>query len=208
MRQMLRWTLLAAFIPALAISWGSTGHVLAEKEMLAGHWHLVFYGKCVMAPVNLNACRSLQGPATFAVMNVPGATLEVKGIGDYVSDKTGKYSVTFRTWVTERAPRTGRPAHCDNSTVFFGVFTRTCLEIGTGHGHIAKGVTGMADFWQDDTAGYWAGNPPAHFVTGGPTDTFNPTCPEVYSAKKFLSLFGFKSVPAGITARVVLTHRP
>ena len=40
------------------------------REMLSGHWHLVFYGKCIMDSHNLQACRSLQGPATFAVMNV------------------------------------------------------------------------------------------------------------------------------------------
>jgi hypothetical protein len=208
MHRTLRATLLAMFVSAIALSSTGRARVIAEKEMLSGHWHLVFYGKCVMSRANLAACRSLQGPATFAAMNVPGSTLEVKGIGDYVSDKTGKYSVTFKTWVTERVAGAAHPAQCNNTTVFFGAFTGTCLEIGTGYGHIAKGITGMSDFWQDETTGYWKGTPPAHFATGGPTDTFNPTCPEVYSAKKFLALFGFKSVPTGITAHIVLKHRP
>lgn len=199
----------AVFVAILSfMSIGSAYSAHAEKEMLSGHWHLVFYGKCVINSQNGAACRALQGPATFAAMTVPGATLEVKGIGDYASNRAGHYTVRFSTWVTERVPGAGRPAHCDDTTVFSGTYTGTCREQGTGHGHIAKGITGMPDFWQDDTSGAWNGNPPARFATGGPTDTFNPTCPGTYDTKRFMRLFGYRTVPAGITARVVLTHKP
>ena len=63
---------------------------------------------------------------------------------------------------------------------------------GSGHGHIAMGITGMPDFWQDDTHGSWNGTPGAHFAAGGPTDTFNPACPGTYDTARFLRLFGFR----------------
>ena len=191
---------------------GATTQVSAQdrepREMLSGHWHLVFYGKCVMDSHNLQACRSLQGPASFAVMNVSGATLEVTGIGDYTSNRTGHYSVRFTTSIVERVPHVGAASRCSNATVFLQTFTGMCRERGSGHGHIAMGITGMPDFWQDDTHGTWNGTPGAHFAAGGPSDTFNPACPGTYDTARFLRLFGFRAVPAGITARVILTHRP
>ena len=178
-----------------------------ESEMLSGHWHLVFHAKCIMDTHNLQACRSLQGPATFAVMEVRGATLDVLGIGDYTSNRTGHYSVRFTTWISERVSGIGGPSHCDNAIVFLKTFTGTCREQGTGHGHIAMGITGMPDFWQDDTRGVWSGTPAARFAAVGATDTFNPACPGTYDAARLLRLFGIKTVPADIFAHVVLTHR-
>jgi hypothetical protein len=200
---------LAAILMMLA---GPSIQVSAQNrelgEMLSGHWHLVFYGKCVMDSHNLQACRSLQGPASFAVTNVPGATLEVTGIGDYTSNRMGHYSVRFATSISERVPHVGAASRCSNATVFLQTFTGTCREQGSGHGHIAMGITGMPDFWQDDTHGTWNGTPGVHFAAGGPSDTFNPACPGTYNTARFLRLFGFRTVPSGITARVVLTHRP
>ncbi|HEX6506351.1 MAG TPA: hypothetical protein VF221_01850 [Chloroflexota bacterium] len=182
--------------------------VRAEQEMLAGHWHLDFYGRCVITAGNEKACRLLQGPASFAATSVPGATLTVRGIGEYISDRSGRFSVRFSTWITERVPHAGRPSRCDNAAVFLGVFTGTCREVGTGHGHIAAGMTGMPDFWEDDTTGSWSGPSHARFATSGATDTFNPACPGTYDTKRFLELFGVRPVPAGIEAHVTLVHRP
>jgi hypothetical protein len=201
--------MLLMFLMPLALPASRVGaQGVRDAEMLSGHWHLVFHGKCIMNSDNLRACRSLQGPATFAVMNVRGATLDVTGIGDYTSNRTGHYSVRFTTWISEHVPHAGASLHCDNTTVFLGTFTGTCREQGTGHGHIGMGITGMPDFWQDDAQGTWNGTPASRFATGGPTDTFNPACPGTYNAARFLRLFGFSAVPAGISARVVLTHRP
>jgi hypothetical protein len=184
----------------------TTQSARAEKDMLAGHWHLDFYGKCVVKPGNGQACRYLLGPASFAAMNVRGAIISVRGIGDYVSDRSGHFSVHFRTWIAERVPHYGAPARCDDATVFLGLYTGTCRETGSGRGHIATGITGMPDFWEDDTAGFWDG--PAHtpFASTGATDTFNPACAGRYDTKRFLGLFGVRPVPSGITARVVLIH--
>jgi hypothetical protein len=176
------------------------------KESMAGHWHLVFYGKCVDSRSNLQACAALQGPAAFPIMGVPGTVLIVKGVGDYIADARGHYTVRFITDIIERAPHARPPRACSNVLVFGAIYNGTCQERGTGHGHIAPGRTGMPDFWQDDTAGVWSGSPPARFADATPTDTSNPACPGVYDTKRFMALFGFKTVPVGITAHVVLIH--
>jgi hypothetical protein len=198
-------------IVLLAAAWTAglaTQPAHADKEMLAGHWHLDFYGRCAMTAENVTACRYLLGPATFAAMDVPGAVIAVRGIGDYVSDRSGHFSVRFSTSISERVPHHGPAAACDNDTVFLGLVTGTCREVGTGHGHIARGITGMPDFWEDDSAGYWSGPPHARFASSSPTDAFNPACAGSYDTARFMWLFGIRHVPAGVVARVVLTHRP
>lgn len=179
----------------------------AVAEDFSGHWHLVFYGRCANRPANRQACAALQGPARFAVFGNRGTVLTVRGVGDYVSDSAGRYTVTFWTTVTEEAHGAGRPVHCTDALVFDAVFNGTCREVGSGRGHIAPGRTGMPDFWQDETSGRWLGNPPISFVTTSPTDTFNPACPGHLNTGQFLAIFGIHRVPRGIFASVVLTHR-
>jgi hypothetical protein len=204
MRRLLTLALIISLIPA---AFGSLpAH--AEKEMRAGHWHLDFTGTCKMTPANVHACQMLLGPATFAAMSVTGASISVHGVGVYVSDRSGHFSVRFTTWITERVPHAGPPTECDNTVVFLGQFTGACRETGTGHGHIARGVTGMPDFWEDDTAGTWSGKERARFVSTSSTDTFNPACAGTYNTQRFMKLFGIHPVPSGISARVVLIHTP
>jgi len=119
----------------------------AEREMLAGHWRLLFHATCVLTPRTIDACRTLQAPATFAVIGVAGAWLTVNGIGDYQADVRGRYTVHFTTTVIEHVPRGSAPAHCSNALVFDGAYSGTCREEGWGHGHIAQGRTGMPDFY-------------------------------------------------------------
>jgi hypothetical protein len=178
----------------------------ADRDSLAGHWRLDFYGRCTMSPANTRACGYLLGPAWFAAMRHPGAVIAVHGVGVYVSDAAGRFSVRFTTWITERVAHAGPPARCDNRTVFLTNFTGTCRETGAGHGHIARGITGMPDFWEDETAGTWNGPTHAPFATGGATDTFTPACAGRYDTRRFMRLFGVTTVPGGITARVVLVH--
>ena len=178
----------------------------AQAESLAGHWHLTFYGRCVLSAQNVQACAALQAPAWFAVYDRPGATLVVRGTGEYVADARGRYTVRFVTTISERVPGAAAPTRCDNSTVFDTVWTGTCREVGSGHGHIAPGATGMDDFWQDDTSGHWTGRPPVPFASGGPSDTMNPACPGTLGTAQFLRLFGIRHVPAGIQAKLILTH--
>ncbi len=118
----------------------------AEKKMLAGHWRLLFHARCVLTPRTIDACRTLQAPATFAVMGVAGASLTVNGIRDYQADARGRYTVHFTTTVIEHVPHGSAPAHCSNALVFDGAYSGACREEGWGHGHIAQGRTGMPDF--------------------------------------------------------------
>jgi hypothetical protein len=181
-----------------------TSNQVVDAESLAGHWHLTFYGKCVQTANNVQACRDLQSPATFGIMGVPGSTLTVTGTGDYISDASGRFTVTFVTKITELWRRGHRPALCSNTLVFHGAYNGTCQERGTGRGHIAAGKTGMVDFWEDETSGEWNGNPGTRFFDAIPTDTMNPACPGVYNTARFMRLFGYTHVPPGITARLVL----
>ncbi len=178
----------------------------AHAESFAGRWHLLSYTRCVNTPANEQACRTLQSPSIFAVMGVRGGTLTVRGDGQYVSNVAGQYRVRFVTTITESVPGGHRPAHCDNTTVFTTAFSGICREVGQGHGHISLGGTGMPDFWQDDTAGSWQGQAGGRFATSGPTDTFNPVCAGTLNARQYLALFGYRSVPRGISMRIVLTH--
>lgn len=176
-------------------------------DMLAGHWHLMFYGKCTLTAANLQACHDLQSPGDFAVASVPGATLTVLGIGEYVSDARGHYRVHFTTMISATTPNAGRTSLCDNHTVFDTQFSGRCTEEGWGHGHIAKGGTGMLDFWEDDTTGFWHGNPTARFYESTTTDTLNPACEGTLTTNKLMRLLGYHSVPVGISARLTITHR-
>lgn len=180
----------------------------AGAESFAGHWHLLFHGTCVLNVANQQACRDLQGPAEFPVFNTVGASLSVLGVGDYISDAHGHYRVRFTTTIREIVPRGRAAVQCNNWLVFSSTFTGTCIERGTGHGHIARGRTGMPDFWQDDATGYWQGPHPARFSETTSTDTFNPACAGNFDTKRFMAFFGYHGVPRGITARVILTHRP
>ncbi|MGH2441654.1 MAG: hypothetical protein ACRDFX_00625 [Chloroflexota bacterium] len=204
MRTSKRWIVVpAAAILALATCSGSAAR--ADKDTLAGRWHLSFYGKCVNTPRNLSACIALQQPATFPVMGKSVTVLVVRGTGTYISDARGRYTVRFVTSITERVPGITSRVHCSDPAVLYTEFSGTCTERGSGHGHVALGGTGMKDFWQDETAGRWSGTG-APFAETSPTDTFNPVCAGTLNTAKFLGLFGFKHVPAGITARLVLTH--
>jgi hypothetical protein len=180
--------------------------IRAESENLAGHWHLYWYGRCSITVENQQACRDLQSPATFPAIGLPGAVLTVVGIGDYQADTRGHYAVKFTTTITERVAGLPAPRHCDDWLVFGREFNGTCREVGFGHGHIAPGRLRMPDFWQDDTTGSWNGHPGARFSVSGPTDTFNPACPGSYDTARFMKLFGYRTVPRGIVAHVVLTH--
>jgi len=200
------WRLTLTAGVALAALVGTLHPAHAEKEMLAGHWRLLFHATCVLNPRTVDACRTLQAPATFAVVGVMGASLTVNGIGDYQADARGRYTVHFTTTVIEHVPHGLAPAHCTNALVFDGIYSGACREEGWGHGHIAQGRTGMADFWQDDATGWWDGSPPARFAESSTVDTFNPACPGVYNTARFMKLFGYRTVPPGITARLVLTH--
>jgi hypothetical protein len=199
----LRWAGAGILASALLLA----GTAPAGAEDFSGHWHLIFYGRCANAPANWAACAALQGPARFAIFGRTGTVLTVRGVGDYISDRAGRYTVRFWTTVTEEVPGAHRPQQCTDALVFDGVFNGTCREHGGGRGHIAPGRTGMPDFWQDVTHGVWDGSPPAPFVTTVPTDTFNPACPGRLDTKHFLALFGIRRAPAGITASVVLTRR-
>ncbi len=208
------WRLTLAIGIILATLAGAMHPAHAEREMLGGHWRLLFHATCVLTPRTIDACRTLQAPATFAVIGVVGASLTVNGIGDYQADSRGRYTVHFTTMVIEHVPQGSAPAHCSNALVFDGAYSGACREEGWGHGHIAQGRTGMPDFypvkgghtWQDDATGWWDGTPPARFAESSPVDTFNPACPGVYNTARFMKLFGYQTVPSGITARLVLTH--
>src|SRR5947209_2389567 len=200
---LMRTLAVVAFIVEIFI----VGASPARAEDFSGHWHLVFYGRCVNSAVNRDACAALQGPARFAVFGHRGTVLTVRGVGDYTSDRAGRYTVRFWTTVTESVPGAGRPERCTDALVFDGAFSGTCRETGSGRGHIALGRTGMPDFWQDVTRGVWEGAPPIPFVTTDPTDTFNPACPGRLNVKQFLFLLGIHRVPAGITGSLLLTRR-
>lgn len=201
-----RLTIILCVLVLLPVSVRSARTVQA-KEMLAGHWHLVFYGRCVLTAANLQACRDLQSPAEFPITSVPGATLIVIGVGQYIADARGHYTVHFTTTITERVPHGRQVRQCNNTVVFTTNFNGRCEEEGWGHGHIARGRTGMDDFWQDDAHGFWRHNPSAHFAESTTIDTLNPACAGTLNTTQFMALLGDKFVPSGITARLALTHR-
>jgi len=178
----------------------------ADKDSLAGRWHLAFYGKCVITPANRRACSDLQSPAEFAVFDVPGSTLIVAGSGDYFANAKGEFTVSFVNTIIESTPHGRKPLHCSNALVFEGTFTGTCVQHGFGHGHIGKGHATMNDFIEDDASGWWEGTPPSRFLEVGTVDTNNPACPGVFDTTRFMATFGYKVVPKGVSARLVLVH--
>jgi hypothetical protein len=162
----------------------------ATSSPYAGHWHVTLYQSCVNTRRNRQVCtRLFQTP--FRAFGVNGTSLTVQGPADYTVDSSGHFTSHFREVVTESAPGHRPITTCKGLKVVPTLWTGSCIFTGSDSGHIARGATGLPDFWVDHAT--------------SKLDTEIPVVPATFDTAQLLALIHLRALP-GVTARMSV-HR-
>jgi hypothetical protein len=175
---------------------------------LSGRWHLRYAWRCVNSPQNKLACAKLNGGRELAIMGIRHTTIAYQETEDFVSDAKGRFSGHGQEIILER--KAHAPSRCDQVEL---PYNGTCRYLTQKRGFIAKGKTGRLDFFVSYSAtiplAVHHKAPRGHY--GGTTspafDTGLPAVPGHLDARHYLALYGFKTVPRGITASYALVRR-
>jgi hypothetical protein len=177
------------------------------SSSFAGRWHVSTVITCSNSKSYHYTCDQAAGE-DLAAFGTRGTVVTLRSTTNYVVGKTGKFSVHATDLIIEKAPHRGSPGSCDPNHISDDLWTGTCRITIAGHGHIARGKTGMSDFWYDRGTSTVRGGGPfrphvIHFSRS--SDSGIPAAPGVYRTARFLALLHLRPV-SGVTATRHITH--
>jgi hypothetical protein len=168
----------------------------------AGHWHVTTYVRCVSTLYNNLACQKISGGA-FAAFAKKGVSLTIRSVNDYTVDARGRFQGHGSSVITEKAAHHGPLHDCDPGDIGDTLWTGSCYTAWRGTGHVARGRTGLPDFWLDSGVSSIHGLGPQrahHLPFHASSDSGIPAVPGVYTTKRYLDFFKLTPV-SGLTIR-------
>lgn len=182
----------------------SSTPTLAAGPTLAGHWRVVYYLRCTRAQQYAAAC------ATAAQIKLPvadekGATFVTQRTLDITSDARGRFSFQSRIITLEQFP--GATERCHTYEEETGTLTGICEMTSHGKGHIARGKTGLLDFWMEQRTTLYRGHHSYHITRSTTLDTLTPATPGSWDTAHLVSMHGYPAPPPGFVFRINIEHR-
>jgi hypothetical protein len=172
----------------------------------AGRYHLAFQLTCHNTPQNAHAC-AVADNAQYPVFGKKGTTFTDHTSVDAAVDSRGKATFTFNEIITESGvPHAGPYCGVNIGTV---EFNGSCRITQTGgKGYVAKGATGLNDFFATESTVTFYGKTPKsqHVKLTKGADTLAPAVAGHWNTAQYLGLLGIKSVPSGISLTLVVTR--
>ena len=195
-------------LAALAIvATASAATIRAAPVGIAGRYHVVFQLTCRNTPQNAHACATADN-AQYPVFGKTGTFFTDNTLIDAVVDKQGKVTFKLNEVITEHGvPHAG--AYCGEN-IGTVAFNGACRVTQTGgKGYIAKGATGMMDFFANESTITFYGRTAKSIHVKAPKgfDTLAPAAAGHWNTARYLALVGVKTVPSGITVSLVNTRR-
>jgi hypothetical protein len=172
----------------------------------AGRYHVVLLLTCRNTPQNAHACATADNQQ-YAVFGKTGTTFTDSSTVDAVVDSQGKVTFKLAEVVTEHGVPHAGPYCGENVNAV--AFNGSCRITQTGgKGFIAKGATGMMDFFATESTISFFGHPTQsiHAKAAKGIDTLAPAVVGHWNTARYLALLGVKPVPTGITAALTVTR--
>lgn len=193
---------------ALAICAASSGALLSTPAMaanphLAGHWRVMYYLRCSNAGQYAPACATA-AQIKLPVVDEKHATFLAQRTLDIISDARGRFSFQSRIITIEQAP--GSIERCHSYEEETGTFTGICEMASHGKGHIARGKTGLLDFWMEQRTTIYRGHHSYQITRSTTLDTLTPATPGSWDTAHLVSMHGYPSAPPGFVFRISIMH--
>ncbi|HEX6506337.1 MAG TPA: hypothetical protein VF221_01780, partial [Chloroflexota bacterium] len=156
---------------------------------------------------NIPACQAIAG-SSFAAFSMQDATLTIHASSAYTVDSGGRFKGYGSSTIAESAAHHGSIPDCNPEKMVRRLWTGTCYSAWQGRGYIARGKTGMPDFWlQRGTTTIHGTSPYApHRITfSQPSDGGIPAVAGTYTTSRYFAIYRLASV-RGVTVRTVVTH--
>jgi hypothetical protein len=202
--QFLYCRLLAA-LTIFAVSCGAllSTPTMAASSNLAGHWRVVYYLRCTNAVHYAPLC------ATAAQIKLPiadekNAIFLTQRTLDVISDARGRFTFQSRVVTIEQA--LGSVERCHSYEEETGILTGICEMASKGKGHIAKGKTGLLDFWMEQRTTIYRGRHSSQITRSTTLDTLTPATPGSWDTAHLVSMHGYAAPPPGFVFRLSIMH--
>jgi hypothetical protein len=203
--QSLRFRTILATLAILMLRPAAT--LQAARVSTAGRYHVVLLLTCRNTPQNAHACATADNQQ-YAVFGKTGTTFADSSTVDAVVDSHGKFTYKLAEVVAERGvPHAGPYCGENVNTV---AFNGSCRITQTGgKGFIAKGATGLKDFFATESTINFFGRTTKsiHVKDAKGIDTLAPAAAGHWNTAHYLALLGVKPVPSGITVTLTVAHR-
>ncbi len=179
----------------------STAAVAAGPN-LAGHWRVVYYLRCSHALQYAPACAAA-AQIKLPVVDEKNATFVTQRTLDIFSDARGLFRFQSRVITLEQAPGSNERCHSYEEEV--GTFTGICEMASHGKGHIARGKTGLLDFWMEQRTTKYRGRRTYQITRSTVLDTLTPATPGSWDTAHMGSLHGYAG-PPNFVFRLSIVH--
>jgi hypothetical protein len=170
---------------------------------LAGGWHVMYYLRCSNAVQYAPACEAV-GQIKLPVVTDKRAVLVAQRSLDIVSDARGRF--TFQSRVVTVQQASGGTQRCNTYQEETGTLTGICEMVSHGKGHIAKGKTGLLDFWMEQRTTVYRGHHTYQITRSSTLDTLTPATPGSWDTVHLVSLHGYPTAPPGFVFRLSVMH--
>ncbi len=193
---------------ALTIFAVSSGALLSTPAMaaspnLAGHWRVMYYLRCSNAVQYAPACEAV-GQIKLPVVTDKRAVLVAQRSLDIVSDARGRFTFQSRVVTVQQASKGTQ--RCNTYREETGILTGICEMASKGKGHIAKGKTGLLDFWMEQRTTIYRGRHSSQITRSTTLDTLTPATPGSWDTAHLVSMHGYAAPPPGFVFRLSIMH--
>ncbi len=192
-------------LTVVAVSCGAlhTMSATAAPQSLAGHWRIMYYVRCSDAVHYAPAC-AMAAQVKLPVADERNATFVTQRTLDLTSDAHGRFSFQSRVTTIEQAP--GSTERCHSYLEETGTLTGICEMLSHGKGHIARGQTGLLDFWMEQRTTVYHGHRDYQITRSSLLDTLTPATPGSWDTARLVNLHGYPVAPPGFDFRVSIQH--
>jgi hypothetical protein len=183
----------------------STSTTAATTQSLAGHWRIMYYLRCSNAVHYAAAC-AMAAQVKLPVADEKNATFVTQRTLDIISDARGRFTFQSRVTTIEQAP--GSNERCHSYMEETGTLPGICEMVSHGKGHIARGQTGLPDFWMEQRTTVYHGHRDYQITRSTVLDTLTPATPGSWDTARLVNLHGYPAAPPGFDFRVSIQHDP
>lgn len=175
----------------------------AAELSLAGHWRVTYYLRCSNAMRYALAC-AMAAQIKLPVVDEKNATFVTQRTLDITSDARGRFTFQSRVVTLEQAP--GSSERCHSYQEDIGTLNGICEMASRGKGHIARGKTGLADFWMEQRTTVYRGRRSYQITRSTTLDTLTPAIPGSWDTTHLVSMHGYSAAPPGFIFRLSIMH--
>jgi hypothetical protein len=176
---------------------------IASSPNLAGHWRVTYYLRCAHAAQYGPAC-AMAAQIKLPLPDEKNATFVTQRTLDIISDARGRFTFQSKVTTIEQVGRSKEQCHSYLETT--GTLAGICAMISRGKGHIARGKTGLPDFWMEQRTTVYRGQRTYQIKRSTTLDTLTPAIPGSWDTAYLMSLHGYPPPPPGFVFRLSIMH--